>query len=463
MQQPTRAAALLLCWLGVAAANEGAAAPDRPESQQEYWAQFDRRDWTQAVAEANRLVEAARQEAAEKPFALAEALALLGNAHLGGGDHVNAEAAYAEALRIVQQHDGSTSERLLDPLRGLGYTLSASGRHDEAVPYLDTALILARRNYGLFDTSQQGLLRQLAASLTKIGRAPEAERHMQYLLRVGERNYGPDDPQLAPIMCQVGEWYMQTGAAGLAREQFREAIELVTRKLGRSHIAAVEPLRGLARTFTHELFLSTLGFRAPEEPVLSDADGSSNESRSHNPRYIDSEGEKALERAIKIIESQPAPPPETYAQTLIQLGDWQMIKEQHERALPLYRRAAAVLATLDAAAPQEGGTPAPLLSFPVRVYYAKPWLATRNLTLPDDLVNETFVQVEFTVTSEGLVADERVLEQNGGSRQSSETLEAIRDARFRPRFVDGEPVDTPGVTFREVFRTRKPTGGDAKS
>ena len=77
---------------------------------------------------------------------------------------------------------------LLDPMRGLGYTFAATGRHAAAAALLDRALLVSRRNHGLFDISQQGVLRQLATSLTKLGRAPEAERHMNYLLRVAEQD-----------------------------------------------------------------------------------------------------------------------------------------------------------------------------------------------------------------------------------------------------------------------------------
>jgi len=61
------------------------------------------------------------------------------------------------------------------------------------------------------------------------------------------------------------------------------------------------------------------------------------------------------------------------------------------------------------------------------------------------------------------VTDAHVIDENGTSRQAAESLDAIRGARFRPRFVNGEPVDTPGVTNREVFRTRKALADNPRS
>lgn len=73
------------------------------------------------------------------------------------------------------------------------------------------------------------------------------------------------------------------------------------------------------------------------------------------------------------------------------------------------------------------------------------------------------MSVQFTVTGSGDVQDAKVIEQNGSQRQASETLEAVRSSRYRPKFVNGEPVETQGVVNREVFRIRKQGDGDSKS
>ena len=49
---------------------------------------------------------------------------------------------------------------------------------------------------------------------------------------------------------------------------------------------------------------------------------------------------------MKILEAQPPSAHDTLVATLIQTGDWYQIKHQPERALPYYRRAAALSATL---------------------------------------------------------------------------------------------------------------------
>lgn len=460
MQLRSRPAIALVSAAALLTAPQLWAAADvrRPESQQEYWAQFDNRDWEVAIATAQALVTSARERAAEQPLKLAEALSLLGNAQLAKSDYISAEAAFVEALQIVEHHSGSMSANLLDPLRGLGYTLAAGGRHADAVPHLERALIIARRSYGLFDIGQQGVLRQLASSLTKTGRAAEAEKHVTYLFRVGERTYGRRDPRLVPLLCVIGNWYAETANFQQARASYRSALDIVERKLGRNDPAAIEPLRALANSFTVELIYSNMGLKTTQERQPSAADGTSSDYKALNPRYLSDDGEDALMRALAILESHPNVSRDTLTDTLIQSGDWFQIKHLPDKAMPFYRRAAASVASGGKA----GAAPRAPLSFPVRVYYPIPILATRNVTLPAEQVDEKYVQVEFTVTGQGDVANVRVTDENGTARQVSETLQATRAARYRPKFVNGEPVETTGVTYREVFRMRKQAEGQPK-
>lgn len=456
---PLRQAVALSVLLSLATilVNSAAAAPvpPRPESQQEFWARYDKHDWAAAIEEAQRLVQQANEHAKEKPLELANALTLLGNAQLSGGDKVSAELSYREALRITESQGNSVDPALLDPLRGLGYTLALLDRHEEAIPHLERALIVIRRNHGLFDLGQQGLLRQLAVSLVRTGRLADGAKQMLYLQRVGERTYGERDPRMAPILCVIGDWYVDTGNFALGRDRFRDATRIVERKLGKNDPALVQPLRGLARSYVQEIYFFSHGYQPPQERDMLES--RTFEPRGLNPKYLSSDGERALQRALAILEARPDTTPAVLTDTLIQMGDWYQIKHQPEKALSYYRQAAALTASVDTSSPEAAAAP---LSFPVRVYYPLPPLAMRNRQLSPEQSEEKFVSVQFTVTDSGDVEDARVIDQNGTQRQASETLEAIRASRYRPKFVNGEPVETQGVIAREVFKVRKQDDDD---
>jgi tetratricopeptide (TPR) repeat protein len=417
--------------------------------RQEYQAQYERLDWTAAATTAQRLVDAARAKKTD-PLALADALVLLGNAEIGGKNMTGAETHFAEALQLVEERVGATNSRLIEPLRGLGFALAAQGKHDVAVPLMERALVIWRRNYGLFDPKQQGLLRNLAESEAANRHITEGERHILYLQSIGERRFGREDPRLVPVLCIVGEWYVQANLLTLAREKFRAALDIVDEKVGKNSLIAVEPLRGLANSYVSELRLANFGPRSDDRD-RTNAIGVSNDTRATNPRYLNPDGERVLARALKILDSNPERPPALLVETLIQQGDLLQLRNNFEQALPYYRRAAVTMSADPSARP---GTINPL-EFPTQVYFPVPLLAIRNLNRPPEEVVERFVEAEFTVTAQGAVKDIKVAEQDATPRQIAETVEAVRVARYRPKFVNGDPVDTTAVVYRQVFKQRK--------
>jgi tetratricopeptide (TPR) repeat protein len=449
---PTRLALLALtgaCWSAGAAPQE---VPTRPVAQQEYWAQVDRRDWDAAQAAAEALIAKAREAVPQDPLALARAIVLRGNVQMAKADPTSAIATFSEALTLVEANAGTTSSQLVDPLRGLGFALARSGKHEEAVPPLERALLVTHRSLGLFDMGQRGLLQQLAVSLTNTGRAVDAERHMNYLLRLGERNYGERDPRMVPILVIVGDWYADTGNFLPARQLYRHALMIVGDKLGATDLAAVEPLRAYARSFTDELVLWERGLLQPRERGIVEIDsGQAVDLRGFSARTLNSDGERALTTALRILDMNSKRSDEMLAATLIQTGDWFQIKHQADKALPYYRRAWSV----GSETPETKFPGRALLSFPVRVHYPTPTFATRNLRTPADQLEDRYVEVSLTVTAAGEAKDVVVVEENGSDRQAADTCEAMAESRFRPKFVDGEPVESPGITYREIFKVKK--------
>lgn len=422
-----------------------------PPSQQEYWARFDKQDWDAAIASAQQLVDAARTAEAP-PDKLADALALLGDAQLGKKDFAAAQTTFNEALQLIEPIARSADSRLITPLEGMGFALAGQNKHAAAVTYMEKALALSRRSGGLFDLDQQDILRQLATSLTALGQPEAADQHMRYMVRVGEHAYGAEDPRLAPLLCTIGDWYSQRGQVLEARELYRNALGIVEKKLGRNDLAAVEALRSLAQSYIREVFLSNYGIHTQTDKLSASPDAFNGEAQPINPRFLAADGERALLRALAILEANPKRSVETLADTLLQLGDWYQVKQQPDKALPYYSRAWSAVAgdaTLAAAGKEA------VLGFPVQVYYPTPSLATRNLSRPPGEVIERFVQVEFTVLPDGTTKDERVVDQDATSRQASQTIEAIRGARYRPKFQQGQPVETKAVSYRQVFKQRK--------
>ena len=154
-------------------------------------------------------------------------LIAVGDASLKASQYATAEAAYAEALRLAEQHGGPESERVLAPLLGLGKTFAGSGHHQEAVPRLQRAVAIMRAQYGLFDLRQQVTLKTLAASLTTLDRVPEAQDLMIYRVRAAEKAYGEGNPKVIPVLCELGDWFAEVVMSLEARMTFQVALNIV--------------------------------------------------------------------------------------------------------------------------------------------------------------------------------------------------------------------------------------------
>jgi hypothetical protein len=257
---------------------------------------------------------------------------------------------------------------------------------------------------------------------------------------------------MAPLLCTVGDWYAQIGIMGPARERYRAALAIAEEKVGKASLATIVPLRAIATSYRRELYLVSAGLLRQAEQESGAPDATSHEVRPITAQFLNVEGERALLRAVKILEANPDRPNDLMIDTLVDAGDWYQTRNQPQKAFAFYRRAVALVTPEVTAGTKQTNSP---FAFPVQVYLPTPLLATRNRFRPDAQIEERFVQVEFTVTGEGVVTNEHVVDQSATARQAAETLEAIRAARYRPRFLNGEPVETTAIGYRQIFRQRK--------
>jgi tetratricopeptide (TPR) repeat protein len=382
------------------------------------------------------------------------ALTALGDAYLDAGQYAKAEASYNEALQLAERHGGLESERVLAPLLGLGKTLAASGRHQQAVLRLQRALAIQRSQYGLFDLRQQDTLKTLAKSLTALDRTAEAQDLMIYRVRAAEKTYGEGNPKVIPAACDLGDWFAEVGMAAEARMTFQMALNIAGDKESLNAPILVEPLRGIARTYMRRMSYPKAWFRPlrSRPPCFGPSQWCPMGRDDVEPRELNREGERALQRALRILDADPGASMQTLIETLIQMGDWRQIQNAPREALPYYQRAWKLI---HEAASLSSST-ATALNVPVRVYYPTPQIVSDVPAVSAEEMRSNYVQVEFTVAADGSVHDAHIVDHDTREQDAQEILDAVRASRFRPKFIDGQAVAATGITYREVFWTRKP-------
>lgn len=463
---PRALAAAILCVLPLAAVTaeqqvasgpDAALAEERTATYAEFRRLFESSDYGAAVPVALRVVEQTEAQFGPAHPEMQVALMNLATAQRLAGDLIGAEVSYQRVIALIEAEGKLASPRLARAEAGLATTYHAAKRHDVAVPHFERALSLNRRSEGLFNTEQLPLLANYADSLTQLQRYQDALNAQEYSMRVAERQFGKNDPRLAPVLESVGRWLVGLGAYEPGRQRIRRAIALVEDARGPNDVALVGPLTALAESYRRQVMEPKAGASAydpiapagPEgfgtAPTVSADGGPSAAALSH-------EGVRALERANAIVDGLPDASPAQVADVRTQLGDWYQTRLQHERALPYYEQAwRAGLQVRHA-----GTTLAEyLFGSAVLLHYVPPGYANpeRLRRTPYDQIETKFVEVAVDVNEQGRVRNPRVLSNHGTERMGVDAVEAASTARYRPRFVDGKPVATTGVTFRQGYRT----------
>jgi tetratricopeptide (TPR) repeat protein len=376
------------------------------------------------------------------------------------GDYVAAEASYQRVIQLIETSGRRASPRLARAHAGLATTYYAAGRYDLAAASLEHAIALNRRSEGLFNEAQLPLLEKQADSLTELGRFEEALAARRYALRLVSSKHGERSLAYARELESLGRWYTRVGSYEASRTTLRNAGQLVVALDGANSINLIGPLTAYAENARRWVADPRLQEAAPVDPdrgaMFHDAVMPAPPSLA--PGTIASEGQKALEQAVAIVDARPDASPALVVGVRVQLGDWYRVRLQPERALPCYRQAwQAAGAAPDGAALQKS-----LFGAPVLLHYLAPDGWDRYAQRPPDQVVRRAVELELTVTAQGEVSNPRAVSGAADPKLVTRALQAVQTARYRPRMADGEPVETTGVRFVQPFfvllEKEKPAG-----
>lgn len=344
-------------------------------------------------------------------------------------DDLAAEAYDAVAhdllLRIesIEKEQGHVARALEAPLFELGKLYLAAGRCEQAIPLFRQAIALTQRLDGVMNTRQLSMYEPLLQCFVAKDMILDLPRALDQMLLIQHNAYGgKDDVRMIPALAHVGAWYERAGQYESAREVYQRSLDIARKAGGDRDARLVGPLRALARTFRLQVQYEPEALRG---------------------RALDAAGERMLVRAARIVRENPEVSASLRIDTLLELGDWYQISGAVRDALKIYKEVWA--ATVEAGKPGESvlGEPTPLL------YRAAVGVPLR--TPPQDRRNmqHYWIDFEFRVTRFGQVED---VVAKGSTAPSSLQLgiaENLKRTHYRPRFVNGESVDTDTVKVRQ--------------
>ena len=379
---------------------------------------------------AQQLVDLTEQQFGPQARQLVEPLLNLAATQRRLHDYSGAEGNYRRAMRLVEAHEGADSHGQIAALMGLAAIYSENGDYASSVQLQRQAIDISRKLDGLLNPQQLEMVESLIDGYLALGDYDSVLREQQLALRIAVASYGKDIPRLVTALERNAGWFEAMGRYSTARELYTRTL-LIASNLGKEkNLTMIGPLRGIARTHKLE-FINGL-----ENPTI-DSTGSSRYSRPSR------EGEVALKLVLEIVDAHPESGAAEHAQALLDLADWRMFAGYADKALETYREAWTALR-----APGAGGTAA--FDAPVQIFYRAPASAHRP-TIGADRFAQHLVEVTFTVTADGNVQGVTIGHSDAPERTAKELVRAIKEARYRPRFVDGAAVDTAGVNHRETL------------
>jgi hypothetical protein len=420
---------------------------ERVAVYREYRAAFDAHRYPDALPLAEKLVALTEEQYGANDRELVNPLANLGTTQYRMGDYKDAEDTYLRSVKIAADTGGGSADRLLlRPLQGLGATYYATRQYEDASVTLQRALDLSRNLDGLLNSGQMPILDPLIGSLVNLERHSEADREFQYSVRVAESAWGGTDARVIRPVDRYARWLEHMGRYPSARAQYARELTIAEGAGSRAARLVIDPLLGIARSYRLE---ATNGsdeeaaqyvdpFVQPSVGVLGD----------HGGHGLHPDGEKALLLALQTIDKMRPVEHQLRGTTLMELGDWYLCADVPDKSLVRYREAWKDL--------QQAGSTA-RLDVPRQLAYRTPSAsAARSRLAERDNTDEHSVQATFTVKRDGHTANVITSSGDATGAQQKTVLAAVRRARYAPRLLDGEPVDTEGVTLVEKLLSKRP-------
>lgn len=346
------------------------------------------------------------------------------------------------AQQIERQH-GDVTTALIQPLRDLGLLYLEWDRCSDAVPMLDRAIQLLRADEGLFTASQLELFDPLEKCHLALDRQSDFRRVQEYRVLIAERQYGPDNPAMLPMLSSTARWYEEARYYISAREIQAKALDIIRASGSDNDVRMVEPLRGIARAYRLEYMQGI-------EPIdAAFKQGSRFESLSSTTGpvriFFDRLGETSLKDAVKTLEAHSTSDCSSgtggvLIDTLLELADWYRMTDHPRTAMAVNRRAWAASQTCldghETLFDQPQG-------IPYQLSIGLPWR-------PPGADEHYWVDIDYTVTRSGRISHVKVEQSNAPSFVQWKLVKTVRSTLLRPRFVNGEPVDTKHVRSRQI-------------
>ncbi len=339
------------------------------------------------------------------------------------------------AIEIIEDNTDRLDAMLINPLKGLGAAQLANGRPDQAVQTFGRAVHVTHVNEGPHNVDQIAILESLAETNLILGELDQARDVHELIYNLNERHYRANMLDLVPSLTRRARWQHRTGYYNDERATYRRIIRILEQKKGKDDLSLIEPLIELGRSY---YFVDT-------------NDG---ETFTQTNPY---NAEIYFKKAVRIAEDSEQSTWIHQADTKLALADYFMQQQSVPSARKVYRDVWELLSAEDERLEHRRRTLEELNPLVLGAVPDFAGDASRGDLVSSDIdVREGTVAVSFDVSSRGRVSNLQVVEFSPADfpEMLRNVQRQVRTRLYRPRFRNGEPVDTEGEAFVHSFYYR---------
>ncbi len=411
--------------------NEVEAAPTTEEQLLEEFARYRRLIQQGTLDEADiaakRIVEMAIKVYGPQSRETASALNNLGIVQHSNGQFDAAIQNFKSAVEIIEVVEDRLNGALINPLKGLGAAQLGIGRPDQARKTFTRAAHITHVNEGPHNLGQIEILESIAETYIRLGDTKEARKILDRIHVINVKHYEENPMGLLPSLMSRADWQHRAGYFSDERATYRRAIRIIEDSSSKNNPMLIEPLRRLGASF----YFVDLSMGTPQGQGLV------------------STGEMYFKRAVRLAEKADDLDWREYALTQLALADYYIFTDSQNQARKGYARVWKFLSADE----QRIALRDELFREPVPIRTnVLPTYAGGGAVFSADELKTGLIRVDFSVTVRGRVHDIRTEadpEEFTGLQRM--VHREIRSRAFRPRLVDGVPVQANDVVFEHEF------------
>lgn len=394
--------------------------PPRTRSELEAEARFEESmragNYVEAV-EAAKFIVLYTMESTASDDLIAAALEQLARAQKFSGELDAAIQNFEASIEYIELGSDRLDRKLVAPLHGLAQILAEKGDFGAAVDRYARALHITHVNEGPLNLDQAEILGELVDLYTELGEFDQARPYQELELSIYRREYSETDPRVVQAWQRKGRLLTASGEHHQAQQTFEFAMDTMRMSDGNDSLAQIPLLYDLSDSFLRY--------------AVADKFTRIEMARSQ------------LDRAASIVERNPDTTAEQRAAAHLRLGDFMQRYGDWNSALSSYRRAWDCL--------ESELSPENMRN----QVFGEPVLLSQEPDGDTDPVIASMpgarraILVAHDVNKRGRVENARASQEGEENTESlRRTLSHVRAGVYRPRFVDGDPVDTIGIVRR---------------